>query len=67
MPVLPEGTMVTIQRNCADYIVTGYGITHLKGKTLRQRAQELIFIAHPGESGPSDSYKNPELAANACR
>ena len=47
MPVLPEGTIVTIQRNCADYIVTEYGIAHLKGKTLRQRAQELISIAHP--------------------
>lgn len=47
MPVLPEGTVVTVQRNCADYIVTEYGIAHLKGKTLRQRAQALISVAHP--------------------
>lgn len=47
MPTLPEGTAVTIQRNCADYVVTEYGIAHLKGKTLRQRADELISIAHP--------------------
>ena len=47
MPLLPEGTAVTIQRNCADYVVSEYGIAHLRGKTMRQRAQELIAIAHP--------------------
>lgn len=47
VPFLPPGTIVTIQRNCADYIVTEYGIAHLKGKTRRQRAEELIAIAHP--------------------
>ena len=47
VPLHPEGTVVTIQRNCADYIVTEYGIAHVRGKTLRQRAQELINIAHP--------------------
>jgi len=44
---LPQGTVVTIPRNCADYIVTEYGIAHLRGKTRRQRAEELIAIAHP--------------------
>lgn len=33
--------------NEVDYIVTEYGIAHLKGKTLRQRAENLIRIAHP--------------------
>jgi 4-hydroxybutyrate CoA-transferase len=47
MPALPEGTAVTIQRNCTDYVITEYGIARLKGKTLRQRAHELISIAHP--------------------
>jgi 4-hydroxybutyrate CoA-transferase len=47
MPTLPEGTSVTIQRNCADYVVTEYGIAQLKGRTLRQRANELVSIAHP--------------------
>lgn len=51
MPRLPEGTVVTIQRNCADYVVTEYGIAHLFGKTVRQRAQELIAIAHPDHRG----------------
>jgi 4-hydroxybutyrate CoA-transferase len=47
VPTLPQGTVVTIQRNLADHIVTEYGIARLKGKTLRQRAQELINVAHP--------------------
>jgi 4-hydroxybutyrate CoA-transferase len=47
VPTLPVGTVVTIQRNCADNIVTEYGIANLKNKTLRQRAESLIAIAHP--------------------
>jgi len=47
MPALPQGAIVTIQRNCADCIVTEYGVAHLKGKTRRQRAEALISVAHP--------------------
>jgi rod shape-determining protein MreB len=31
----------------ADYVVTEYGAVRLKGKTLRERALELVNIAHP--------------------
>ncbi len=47
VPILPEGTIVTVQRNCADLVVTEFGIASLKGKTLRERAEALISIAHP--------------------
>jgi len=47
IPQLPQGTVVTMPRNCADYIVTEFGIAELWGKSLRQRAQDLISIAHP--------------------
>lgn len=47
VPFMPEGSFVTIPRNFADYVVTEYGIAKLRGKTLRQRNQELIAIAHP--------------------
>lgn len=47
VPVLDEGTMVSIPRNYADYVVTEYGIARLMGKTLRERANELIAVAHP--------------------
>ena len=44
---LAPGTAVTTSRNDVDYIVTEYGIAHLRGKTLRERAEALIEIAHP--------------------
>jgi len=46
-PFLAPGATVTTTRNDVDYVVTEYGIAHLKGRTLRQRAQSLIAIAHP--------------------
>lgn len=47
VPFLPEGTPVTTSRTDVDYIVTEYGIAHLPGKTLKNRAKALIEIAHP--------------------
>ena len=47
VPLLDEGAAVTTSRNDVDYVVTEYGIAHLKGKTLRARAKALIEIAHP--------------------
>jgi acyl-CoA hydrolase len=29
------------------YIATEYGVAYLRGRTVRQRAQALIDIAHP--------------------
>jgi 4-hydroxybutyrate CoA-transferase len=42
-----EGACVTTSRNDVHYIVTEYGTADLRGKTTRQRAKELINIAHP--------------------
>ena len=47
VPFLSEGGAVTTSRNDVDYVVTEYGMAKLKGRTLRQRAQALIDIAHP--------------------
>ena len=43
----PEGQLVTIPWDLADTIVTEYGVADLVGKSMRERAQELIAIAHP--------------------
>lgn len=37
----------TVPRYYADYVVTEYGVAHLKGKSNNERAQSLIEIAHP--------------------
>ena len=47
VPTFEPGTVVTIPRNLADYVVTEYGTAHLRQNSLKQRAQELIAIAHP--------------------
>ena len=47
VPLLDEGAAVTTSRNDVDYVVTEYGVAPLKGLTLRQRAHNLIAIAHP--------------------
>ncbi|HEY7269238.1 MAG TPA: acetyl-CoA hydrolase/transferase C-terminal domain-containing protein, partial [Dehalococcoidia bacterium] len=44
---LEAGSLVTIPRFYADCVVTEYGIARLAGKTHRQRANELIAVAHP--------------------
>jgi len=47
VPLLEQGTIVSVPRTLADTVVSEYGIAHLKGKTQRERALELIAIAHP--------------------
>lgn len=45
--MLKPGAGVVTTRNHVRYIVTEYGVADLYGKTIRQRAQALINIAHP--------------------
>ena len=47
VPQLEAGALVTIPRYFADTIVTEYGIARLLGKNHRERAHELIAVAHP--------------------
>lgn len=47
VPVLDEGTCVTTSRNDVEYVITEYGIANLKYHTVRDRARQLIRIAHP--------------------
>jgi len=47
VPHLEQGSLVTIPRHFADTIVTEYGVARLLDKTHRERAEELINVAHP--------------------
>ena len=42
-----EGTIISVPRTFADTIITEYGVAQLLGKSNRERARELISIAHP--------------------
>jgi acyl-CoA hydrolase/GNAT superfamily N-acetyltransferase len=47
VPFISEGAGVTLTRGDIHYVVTEYGIAYLHGKNIRERAMELISIAHP--------------------
>lgn len=47
VPMLDPGAGVVTTRADVHYVVTECGVAYLHGKTLRQRAEALIAIAHP--------------------
>ncbi len=51
-PTLEKGNLLapmmpTVPRYYSDYVVTEFGVAHLKGRSNRDRATALIAIAHP--------------------
>lgn len=46
-PMLAPGSVVTMTRNDTDYVVTEYGVAHLRGLSVHDRCRALINIAHP--------------------
>ena len=44
---LTEGSVVTTLKNTVDHVVTEWGVAKLRGRSLSERAQALIAIAHP--------------------
>jgi len=47
VPALGQGQAVTTSRNDIDYVITDYGIAHLRGRTVKERARMLVEIAAP--------------------
>jgi 4-hydroxybutyrate CoA-transferase len=47
VPTLQPGAGVVTSRGDVHYVITELGVAYLHGKTLRQRAEALIRIAHP--------------------
>jgi len=47
VPTLTPGNIVTTPRTDVMYVVTEYGMVNLKAKSVAERAQALIAIAHP--------------------
>ena len=44
---LKPGATVSLSRNDIDYLVTEYGVVHLRGTTIKERVDKIISIAHP--------------------
>lgn len=47
LPRLKKGSSATIHRGDVRYVVTEYGIAYLYGKSIQERAMDLIAISHP--------------------
>ncbi|WP_114971783.1 acetyl-CoA hydrolase/transferase family protein [Rhodoferax ferrireducens] len=47
VPTLAPGTHMSTSKNDINYVVTEFGVAQLRGKSAKQRAQEMITIAHP--------------------
>lgn len=47
VPTLKPGAAITTGKNDVDYVVTEFGVAKLRGQTARQRALNLIKVAHP--------------------
>jgi acyl-CoA hydrolase len=44
---LTPGSMVTTLKNTVDQVVTEYGVAEMRGRSISERAQALIAVAHP--------------------
>jgi 4-hydroxybutyrate CoA-transferase len=49
VPQFEKGQIVTIPRELADTVVTDQGVARLLGRSVRERAEELIRVAHPDQ------------------
>ncbi len=49
VPFLKSGAGVVTTRGHIHYVITEYGTAYLFGKNMRQRARDLINIAHPDD------------------
>ncbi|MDP6849965.1 MAG: GNAT family N-acetyltransferase [Planctomycetota bacterium] len=47
VPSLAEGAGVVTSRADVHYVITEWGTAYLHGRTVRERAMELIHVAHP--------------------
>lgn len=60
VPFLNTGAGVSYSRNDVDYVVTEYGVAAMRGRSIRERVNNLIAIAHPNfrEELKAEAEKN---------
>jgi len=47
VPQLAPGDVVTTPKNTIDKVVTEYGVAEMRGRSIKERTEALIAIAHP--------------------
>ena len=53
-----DAGMVTTARSDVDTVVTEYGVAHLRGCSLRERARRMVAIAAPEFRGQLDGERS---------
>lgn len=61
VPTLKPGAGVVTTRSHVHYVVTEFGIAALYGKTLKERALELIKVAHPQDRETLDKAWSDQM------
>lgn len=56
-----SGAAITTTRNHVQFVVTEYGVAELHGRTLAQRAHQLIAVAHPDDREELARYARERL------
>ena len=47
VPAFNPATPITVPRTLTQWVITEYGMVNLMGRTLRERAEDIISLAHP--------------------
>lgn len=47
LPFISGGSVISAPRSLIQYVATEYGVAKLSGLSLRERAEQMISIAHP--------------------
>ncbi|MCB6610610.1 acetyl-CoA hydrolase/transferase C-terminal domain-containing protein [[Clostridium] symbiosum] len=47
IPGFAQGTPISLPRTITEYVVTEYGVARLAGRTVQEKAKELIRVSHP--------------------
>lgn len=61
VPCIPAGSTVSAPRTMIHNVVTEYGVAHLAGKSVREKAEALIRIAHPDFRGELTKYMTDKM------
>lgn len=64
VPTLSAAAAVTVPRSLAGYVVTEYGVAQLRGRTMRERAEALIAVAHPDHRGVLEKSLDRQLGVS---
>jgi acyl-CoA hydrolase len=67
VPTLKLGAGVVTSRGDVHYVVTEQGVAYLHGKTLRQRAEAMIRVAHPDFREGLERYAREIRVLGSCQ